>query len=363
MWRGALRLREVQKSIADVDLGEWGDLALDEQERLLLRWNLAIALQRGIQLRTPGEDPTLNELILHSKIWGNQKLQIVGSDKFSNSISAERTQELNIPQKIAIDPLAIKEDKVYERLSDELGRNFVLKTNHDSGGVRFITSNESFEEGLKYLEQCRRKVYGLSTAETSYFAVERRIFAEENVTEDSSAAMDVKCHCFNGNIFLFQVIFDRYRDAPTKEILLNANLEEVDGLLDFNFQSERLASVPTLLEKLGRRVTDDVSSVAAYYGGYVRVDLLIGGTGVSLGETTFFPYGGFYPNLLPKVSLGELAGEKLLDWSVDLHDFDREPKLSPRELLKMGFQNSKCLGFPGRLNFQTAQLFLKGIGF
>lgn len=343
-------------------MSDWADAGLDEQEELLLRWNLAIARQRGVQLRGPGTDPTLNELILHSKIRGNQRLQIFGSDKLRVASCAENFLELTIPKKIVIEPGVCEAAEVYDRISGEFGRNFILKTNHDSGSVRFISSYPSFKEALIYLERARRRVYGLSTAETSYFAVGRNIFAEENVTQDSSAAMDVKCHCFEGEIFLFQIIFDRYQKSATKEVLLDGNFGEVDGLLDSNFQSARLSAVPQLLDKLGRNVLEDVRSVAAEFGGYVRIDLLAGGGGLSLGETTFFPYGGFYPDHLLSKSLNVLAGQALLDWSAKRSDIAKVPKLTPRELLIMGHQNSERLGLPGKINFEFAQYFLKSIG-
>jgi|GEM_PF-4637576 len=359
-----MKLIEVAKIARNLELGEWSDVVRNEHEELLLRWNLAISHQRGVEIRNPSATWSLNELILYSKIRGNQKHQIDGSDKLNIPVDPGMLDELTIPKKYAIDSSSDKIVESYERAMDELGSNFVMKTNHDSGGVRFVHSFENFRESIETLERARQSVYGLSTCETSYFAINRRLFIEKNVTAGSDGAVDIKCHCYEGEIFLFQIILDRYQTSPTREILLDANLHELRGLLDANFRKARLADVPGVATILGENLQSDVGTIASSIGGYVRVDLLVGSTGVSLGETTFFPYGGFYPKQVQIPSIESLIGRsRLVDWSTDIPLEVVDPRLSARQLLTVGFGKSEGLSHKGRLNYHLAQTFVKSLGF
>ena len=90
-----------------------------------------------------------------------------------------------------------------------LPQSFVLKTNHDCGGVvlvqdkdEFLNNKKVFQESMDKLRKHLNTNYYTKTREWHYDSIEPRVFVEEMLGENLS---DYRFHCFGGDISFIQI--------------------------------------------------------------------------------------------------------------------------------------------------------------
>lgn len=103
---------------------------------------------------------------------------------------------------------------------DNLPNKFVLKTTHDSGGIKIVdkSSAEYNEKELKkfFRKRLKRSLYSI-TREWPYKNVKPRIIAEKYMENNGEELCDYKVHNFNGIPKVILVCRDRFGNGGLKE--------------------------------------------------------------------------------------------------------------------------------------------------
>lgn len=182
--------------------------------------------------------------------------------------------------------------RVFEK-PDDLGKEplpgypVVLKTNHDSGGVKILYSEEEWRSpDLIPSYRQKLKSFYYYQLEWEYKNITPKVFAEEHIRfeEGKNLLQDFKIHCFHGIPRLIQTITDR--ESEVKENWFDTDWNEQD----MYYFSAKKASVsrPSNLDILLELAEELAGEMP-----YVRVDFYTNGQKVLFGEFTFRPFGGF----------------------------------------------------------------------
>lgn len=188
----------------------------------------------------------------------------------------------------------------------KLPNQFVLKCNHDSGGICFCKDKLKFDIKLavKQLKNSLKNDYFFSGREWAYKNISRKIIAEKYMQEkDNDELTDYKFFCFNGEP-KFLYVSSGLSYHPTARISFLT--------LDWNFAPfkridyksfEELPIKPTHFNNMlyiARKLSKNIP--------FIRVDLYEIDNKVYFSELTFFPCGGlieFEPSIYDLV-LGSL---------------------------------------------------------
>lgn len=178
----------------------------------------------------------------------------------------------------------------------KLPNQFVLKTNHGSGGVvicRSKVDNEYFSREGKRLSLCNvkrlitkslKENYYLKGREWPYKNVERKIFAEKFMIDESGYELkDYKFYCFNGVPEYVLVASERHKGV--KFDYFDINFEHVDCRPEDN-----ATTMPQKPKNYDEMVT--LSRVLSQNIPHVRVDWYNVDGKIYFGELTFFDSGG-----------------------------------------------------------------------
>lgn len=179
---------------------------------------------------------------------------------------------------------------------DALPGEFVLKCNHRGGGMVFICKDKAtfnFKRAKRKLKHQLKKDMYLDNKEWAYRDINRRIFAEKYMVDESGYELkDYKFYCFNGVPRFCQVISNRYENEPTcKDVYdMDWNLMEFSGPFDVDDKpsnSEVILPRPEALDKMIEIATKLSETLP-----FVRVDLYHINGEVYFGELTFYPASG-----------------------------------------------------------------------
>lgn len=171
---------------------------------------------------------------------------------------------------------------------DLLPNKFVLKCNHNSGGV-FICKNKNNFDIIKVKKELKKELkrdYYLSGRERPYKDVPRKIICEEYMVDESGYELkDYKIFCFSGEPKFIQMDYDRFSNHKRK--FYNLNWEEVEIKLVYGrdyTKIERPRYLDELLE-LSRILSNNIP--------FLRIDFYIINDKIYFGELTFYPESGF----------------------------------------------------------------------
>lgn len=174
---------------------------------------------------------------------------------------------------------------------DELPNQFVLKTNHDSGGVVVCKDKDSFDidKARKYLNVCIQRDYYLAAREWPYRNIERHIFAEQYIEETGDGdIVDYKLMIFNGQFRCAFTCTERHL-GQLKVTFFDKNW----NVLPF----ER--KYPKSLIEIKR--PNDLSDMVQYAEmiakdwPFARIDFYECNGNLYFGEVTYYPGGGWEP--------------------------------------------------------------------
>jgi hypothetical protein len=180
---------------------------------------------------------------------------------------------------------------------------FVIKTNHDSGGVLIFDfkCDIDFNKIKKILSRKMRRNFYFMHLEWEYKNINPKIFIEKKLIDESKNFMlnDFKIHCFNGKPMFIQTIFDRAEGV--KEGWYDVNWKKLE-MFYFSLNTNLIERPTSLAEML------DFSEKLAKPFSYVRIDFYSINNLVLFGEFTFRPYGGFMKWNNPEwdIQLGKL---------------------------------------------------------
>jgi len=164
---------------------------------------------------------------------------------------------------------------------------FIIKNNHDSGGVTIVWDKKSldWEELTKKLKRQLNYVYDYGKGEWQYKQIEPRIVIEKLLLDKrGKVPSDFKFHVMNGTVAFIQV--DIERETNHKRNLYNPEWDLLPCLWMYeNGESikkpENLHEMITLAEKLAEGFI------------FVRVDFYNVENKIYFGEMTFHPASGF----------------------------------------------------------------------
>lgn len=174
---------------------------------------------------------------------------------------------------------------------EQLPPRFVLKTNHDSGGVVVCTDKEKLDieqAKVKLTKSLRRNFYWYGR-EPQYKDIKPQIFAEELIDVSANEELiEYKMFCFNGKMKYVLVCQGAAHSAATRR----------NDFYDENFShlpiigtypnSEKESGKPEVFDKLtelSEKLAEDVP--------HLRVDWYVVGNRIYFGELTFFNDSGY----------------------------------------------------------------------
>lgn len=175
---------------------------------------------------------------------------------------------------------------------DKLPNQFVLKCNHDSGGLFIVRDKVNFNKAAarRKINRCLKRNFYLPGREWPYKNVKPRILAEKYMTDDNDktgdpATTDYKFFCFNGEPKIMYISKDKSNDPRTDFFDMDFNHLPIK-IKDPN------ADVPPQKPKqfeLMRELAGKLSSGIPH----LRVDFYIFNDRVYVGELTFYHNSGF----------------------------------------------------------------------
>jgi len=177
---------------------------------------------------------------------------------------------------------------------EDLPRQFVLKTTHDSGSIIIVKDKAKFnkKEAKKKLEKCLKRKFFYLAREWPYKDVKPRILAEEFLYDgEKTPPADYKFYCFHGEPRVMLIATER-GPGTTKFNYYDMNLNLMNLMLS-GPQSKKKLDMPKELSKMIK-----LSRMLSAELPHVRVDFYEIKGKVFLGELTFFDSGGmasFYP--------------------------------------------------------------------
>jgi hypothetical protein len=196
-------------------------------------------------------------------------------------------------------------DKAEQIPWDQLPDQFVLKTNHGSGGVWVVQDKAKCNRAAINLEIAAslQSVYGLDLGEFHYEDITPKVFAEAYLEEADGDLKDYKFHCFHGKCHEVMIATDRQNDL--KFLFADRGWNFLEYLKHpYHIQKPKSFGKPPHLAKMF-----DLAEALSNAYPFVRVDMFAVGEDIIFGELTFFPDSGFDPQFLPSIDM--LWGSKL----------------------------------------------------
>lgn len=171
---------------------------------------------------------------------------------------------------------------------DKLPEQFVLKCTHDSGSMVFVRDKDKLdkEETKKYFDRRLAINYFWGKREWVYKNVKRRILAEPYLCDSSENELkDYKFFCFQGNVKMIEVDFDRFIDH--KRNIYNKKWEYMPFTIKYPTEPERVIEPPKCLAEMimiAKKLSLNIP--------HVRIDFYLIDDKPIVGEMTFFHESG-----------------------------------------------------------------------
>ncbi len=228
-----------------------------------------------LDLRNP---VTFNEKLQWMKLYDRNPLytDLVDKLKVKQWVSDRIGPEYVIPT------LAVY-NSVDEIDLDALPEQFVLKCNHDSGGIAICHDRDcfDFDDAKKLLTERLNTNFYWQYREWPYKNVERKLFAEKYIAEEPGQDLpDYKVFTFGGEPKLIEVDFDRF--SSHKRNIYDTDWNYLDATILYPTQKERVFEKPEQLEEmllLSRELSKGFRQV--------RTDFYLVGNRIYFGEMTF----------------------------------------------------------------------------
>ena len=248
-----------------------------------------------------GNPETLNEKLQWLKF--NYRLQSIVSDKL---LVRDYVKE-KIGEKYLISLLGSW--KEYSDIDfSALPNQFVLKCNHDSGGLVVCTDKEKLnhEEAKKKIEKSLRSNFFYIGREYQYRNIKPMIICEKFISDNGKVPMDYKIYCFNGKPDVILVCRDRFSKNTHRASYLffdqKWNFQPLDKG-DENLQDVNIPKPENLDEmiEIAKKLSEDFV--------FARIDLYNIKGKIYFGEITLSPNSGFDPDIKYETDL--MFGQKL----------------------------------------------------
>ncbi|MDD6405639.1 MAG: ATP-grasp fold amidoligase family protein [Clostridiales bacterium] len=255
---------------------------------------------RKLNMRNP---ETLNEKLQWLKFNYRFPLQSIVSDKL---LVRDYVKE-KIGEKYLI-PLLGRWKKYSDIDFSTLPKQFVLKCNHDSGGLVVCTDKEKMnhEEAKRKIERSLKSNFFYIGREYQYRNIKPMIICEKFISDNGKVPMDYKIYCFNGKPDVILVCRDRFSNNTHRASYLffdqNWNFQPLDKgdekLRDIDIPKPE--NLDEMIE-IAKRLSEDFV--------FARIDLYNIKGKIYFGEITLSPNSGFDPDIKYETDLR--FGQKL----------------------------------------------------
>ena len=240
---------------------------------------------------------TLNEKLQWMKFNYRFPLQTIVSDKYLVRDYVEN--KIGIEYLIPLYGNWLNFDDIdFDALHDQ----FVLKCNHDSGGLAICKDKKTFdqENAKKKINKSLKDNFFYIGREYQYKNIIPRIICEKFISDNGNVPMDYKIYCFNGKPDVILVCKNRFRNDSHRAQYLyfdqNWNfvpLNKGDELSE-NPNIEKPKNLDKMLS-IARKLSEDFI--------FARIDLYNIEGKIYFGEITLTPNSGFDPDITEETDL------------------------------------------------------------
>ena len=256
---------------------------LTDKQYLKISYRLCIGKKLNLE-----EPRTFNEKLQWLKLNDRKKIYTQMVDK----CTAKKLVADMIGEQYII-PTIAEWDSFDEIDFEALPDQFVLKCNHDSGGLVICTDKSKFdiEAARKKINKSLKTNYYWKGREWPYKNVKPRIIAEQYMEDKSTAELrDYKFFCFNGEAKVLFIATDRQ----------NKNKETAFDFFDLDYKHLPIKNGHPFAEVLPEkpRKFDEMVVLAEKLSTgipHVRVDFYEVDGKIFFGELTFFQNSGMVP--------------------------------------------------------------------
>lgn len=189
-----------------------------------------------------------------------------------------------------------------------LPKQFVLKCNHDSGGLVVCTDKDKLNhsETRCKIEKSLKSNFFYIGREYQYRNIKPMILCEEFISDNGKVPLDYKIYCFNGVPDVILVCRDRFSKNSHRASYLFFDQEWIFQPLnkgDENLQETDVPKPENLDEmiEIAKKLSRDFL--------FARIDLYNIGGKIYFGEITLSPNSGFDPDIKYETDL--MFGQKL----------------------------------------------------
>ncbi len=270
---------------------------LNDEKYLKFDWYLRFGTELNL------DNPiTFNEKLQWLKLHDRKEEYFKLADKYEAKMVVSGT----IGEKYVVPVIQVC-DSFDEICIEKLPDKFVIKSTHDSGGVKICRDKSKFDFSLLKIDfdQRLKENYFYCEREWAYKGIKPRIIIEELLESDGSADVwDYKFFCFNGEVKLIQVDFDRSTDHHRN--LYTEQWEYMDASIKYPNNPNIIIPKPSKFDEMLWCVKKLAKGIP-----HVRIDLYYVNERIYFGEFTFY-HGGGYELFLPEelgIKLGSFISE------------------------------------------------------
>lgn len=230
------------------------------------------------------EGDSLNDVIFRMKIIDRNPIKIKCCDKVAvREHIKDKLSDHYLPD------LYWSSNNITSDAWERLPKNFVLKTNHNSGCVIVVKdkSKMNFDSIKKQVSKSLNQQYGEIEGEWPYRYVFPQVFAEELLLANASLPADYKLHCYKGMVKWIQYISEREKCA--KELIISRDGNLIEQSLSPDMKKGGGFSIPSNWVEMIQ-----VAEKLAVDFDYVRIDMYSVNDKIYFGEITFSPLAGLY---------------------------------------------------------------------
>lgn len=172
---------------------------------------------------------------------------------------------------------------------DSLPDKFVLKTNHDSGGLIICQNKNELDQSnaIRFLKRSLKRNFYKAGREWPYKDIPRRILAEPFISTISNELTDYKFMCFNGVFKYCFTCTDRNNNNGLKVTFFDREWNKLPFTRHYP-SSDEVILKPKNFEKM-----IDLAEKLSRGTKFLRVDFYEADDRIIFGELTFFPGCGF----------------------------------------------------------------------
>lgn len=246
---------------------------------------------------------TLNEKLQWMKFNYRFPLQTIASDKLlvRDYVKEKIGEQYLIP---LLGSWRKYEDIDFSTLPEE----FVLKCNHDSGGLVVCKNKKelNYSEARKKIQKSLESNFFYIGREYQYRSIKPMIICEQFISDHGNVPMDYKIYCFNGKPDVILVCKDRFSKETHRAsyYFYNQNWDFLPLNKGDDYTSDPEIKKPQNLNKMieiARKLSEDFL--------FSRIDLYNIEGKIYFGEITLSPNSGFDADITEEAD--RLFGEKL----------------------------------------------------